>query len=522
MGMAIDRAVSTGDVGSLIAWVIALAGVFLLLSHTWRFGERLTMYAQALVEHQFRMRVTDRLLDPRGMAGPARLPGVSLNIATSDVMRLSTAVLIAVFPVGELAAVVVAGAVLLFISWPLGLAILLGAPTMLWILDLTGGPLRARTEHEQELAGDAAGTAADLVAGFRIVKGLGAEPEAARRYRVASSRARIGAIRAAASQGTYIGVMQMVSALFVVGVGVAAGLMAVENHISFGELITVVGLTQFVMGPLNALGTNFGAVWNSAVPCAKRVLSVLQADSAVQSGSVGTAEGTLSFDRMSAGPVTDLTLALPPTGLVAIVCAPDVTDALVEVLARKKKPEAGMVKFGDVDLFDIDAEVVRSLVRTVPHSADLFEGSVLDNIGAGIDDGTPDRDSRITGAIFAAACNDVVDVLPAGLQTPVGEAGRMLSGGQRQRVGLARALAADSKVLILSDPTTAVDSVTEATVARRVHLARGGRSTVVFTSSPAFLEAAEHVVVFSGGTLEYQGDLAGAGLLQIQAMGAGR
>jgi ABC-type multidrug transport system fused ATPase/permease subunit len=522
MGLAIDRAVDTGDVGSLIIWVVALAAVFLLLSHTWRFGERLTMYAHALVEHQFRMRVTDRLLDPRGMAGPARLPGVSLNIATSDVMRLSTAVLIAVFPVGELAAVVVAGAVLLFISWPLGLAILLGAPTMLWILDLTGGPLRARTEHEQELAGDAAGTAADLVAGFRILKGLGAEPEAARRYRTASSRARVGAIRAAGSQGTYIGVMQMVSALFVVGVGVAAGLMAVDGRISFGELITVVGLTQFVMGPLNALGTNFGAVWNSAVPCAKRVLSVLQADSAVQSGSIRNADGALSFDEVTAGPVRGLTLELPPTGLVAIVCDPDVTDALADLLARKKRPDAGAVRFGEVDLFDLDTDVVRNLVRAVPHSADLFEGSVLDNIGAGVDDDAPDRDSRITRAIFAAACDDVVDVLPAGLETPVGEAGRMLSGGQRQRVGLARALAADSKVMILNDPTTAVDSVTEATVARRLHLAREGRSTVVFTSSPAFLEAADQVVVISGGTLTYRGDLEGAGLSQGESMGARR
>ena len=522
MGLAIDRAVSTGDVGSLIAWVVALAAVFLLLSHTWRFGERLTMYAHGLVEHQFRMRVTDRLLDPRGMAGPARLPGVSLNIATSDVMRLSSAVFIAVFPIGELAAVIVAGAVLLFISWPLGLAILLGAPTLLWILDLAGGPLRARTEHEQELAGDAAGTAADLVAGLRIVKGLGAEPEAGRRYRVASSRARVGAIRAAGSQGTYIGVMQMVSALFVVGVGIAAGLMAVEGQISFGELITVVGLTQFVMGPLNALGTNFGALWNSAVPCAKRVLSVLQAESAIESGSVRNAEGPLSFDDMTAGPVAGLTLELPPAGLVAIVCAPEETEALVAVLARKKAPESGVVRLGDVDLFDLGHDVVHQLVRAVPHSADLFEGSVLDNIEAGVDDDAADRDSRVTRAIFAAACDDVVEVLPAGLDTPVGEAGRMLSGGQRQRVGLARALAAESKVLILNDPTTAVDSVTEATVARRLHLTREGLSTVVFTNSPAFLEAAEHVVIISGGSLVYQGDLAGAGLLPAGSTGAGR
>ncbi|ORM35360.1 ABC transporter permease [Williamsia sp. 1135] len=521
MGVAIDRAVATGDVGSLVIWVIALAANFVLLSHTWRFGERLAVYGQTMVEHHFRMRVTDRILNPMGMAGPARLPGVSLNIATSDVNRLSYAVFLSVFPVGEMAAVLVAGGVLLFISWPLGLAILLGAPTLLWILDLSGGPLRARTEHEQEAAGEAAGTAADLVAGFRIVKGLGAESEAGRRYRVASRHARDGAIRAGRSQGAYVGVMQMVSALFVVGVGVAAGLMALDGQMSLGALITVVGLTQFIMGPLNNLGTNFGAVWNTAVPCAKRVLSVLQAEPSAQTGDVRDAQGALAFEKFSLGPVRDLDLELPIQGLVAVICPAETTEALTSVLARKMVPESGSVTVGGVGLFDLDSEISQQLVRSVPHSPDLFDGTVLENIGAGAGD-QPDRDSRITRAIFAAACDDVADVLPLGLDTPVGEAGRMLSGGQRQRVSLARALAADSGILVLNDPTTAVDSVTEATVAQRLARARAGHVTVVFSNSPALLEVSDQVIIFDGGALSYQGDVAGAETLRAGANGGQR
>lgn len=509
MGIAIDRAVATGDVTSLVIWVIALAADFVLLSHTWRFGERLAVYGQTMVEHHFRMRVTDRILDPMGMAGPARLPGVSLNIATSDVNRLSYAVFLAVFPIGEMAAVVVAGGVLLFISWPLGLAILIGAPTLLWILDLSGGPLRSRTEHEQQAAGEAAGTAADLVAGFRIVKGLGAEAEAGRRYRVASRRARDGAIRAGRSQGAYIGVMQMVSALFVVGVGITAGLMALEGMMSLGALITVVGLTQFLMGPLNNLGTNFGAVWNTAVPCAKRVLSVLQAEPSAKTGEVRDAQGAMVFRQLTVGAVDGLDLELPADGLIAVICRPEITDALTSVLARRVAPESGSVTVGGVDLFDLDGAISQRLVRSVPHAPDLFEGTVLENIGAGAAD-LPDRDSRITRAIFAAACDDVAEVLPLGLDTPVGEAGRMLSGGQRQRVSLARALAADSAILVLNDPTTAVDSVTEATVAQRLAQARAGRTTIVFSNSPALLEVSDQVIIFDDTSVRYQGDVAGA------------
>jgi ABC-type multidrug transport system fused ATPase/permease subunit len=251
------------------------------------------------------------------------------------------------------------------------------------------------------------------------------------------------------------------------------------------------------------------------------VLSVLQAEPSAQTGAVRDAQGPLVFEKFTLGPVRDLDLELPATGLITVICEPETTDALTSVLARKAIPDAGNVRVGGVDLFDLDSDISQQLVRTVPHAPDLFEGTVLDNIGAGAGD-LPDRDSRVTTAIFAAACDDVAEVLPLGLDTPVGEAGRMLSGGQRQRVSLARALAADSAVLVLNDPTTAVDSVTEATVAQRLAQARAGRTTVIFTNSPALLEVSDQVIVFDGATVTYQGDLAGAQMAQANSNGGTR
>jgi len=505
MGMAIDRAIATHDGTQLLLWLVVLGAVFAMLSFSFRFGSRLGLLGMQAVQHQLRTRVTDRILDPRGMAGPARLPGVSLSIATSDVQRLAMACAIGVYPIGQIAAVVFTGIVLLTISGPLGVAVLVGAPTILWILDKAGGPLRARSEHQQEMAGEAAGTATDLVTGFRVVKGIGAEEVAARRYFEASRRALRGVLAASRSEGAYLAAMESVSGLFVVTIGVAAGLMAVSGGLTVGQLITVVGLTQFVMGPLSALGTNAGAVWAGALASARRVLTVLQAPPATSIGTAAATAGQLRFDGLAHGPVRDLDLELPATGLVAVVADAPTTASLVEVLSRSATPENGAVRIGETDLFDLDEDTAIATVRVAPHHAALFEGSVLDNIAAAVDPEAADRDTRITRAVFAAACDDVVEVLPDGLDTPVGEAGRLLSGGQRQRVALARAIAADSSVLVLVDPTTAVDSVTESNVAERLGQTRADGLTLVFTDAPAHLAAADEVIVLAEGRLVHRG-----------------
>jgi ABC-type multidrug transport system fused ATPase/permease subunit len=273
--------------------------------------------------------------------------------------------------------------------------------------------------------------------------------------------------------------------------------MALRGSLSVGELITVVGLTQFVMGPLGELGSSFGAIWAPAIASAQRVLTILQAEPATEEGVVDMADGPLTIDRLCAGSVRDLDLQLPGEGLVAVVADSDTVEHVTAVLSRTVRPESGSVRLGEVDLFDLSHRSASRAVRVAPHSSDLFEGTVLENIepvtadDAGRDS---DRTGRVARAVFASACDDVAQALPEGLDTPVGEAGRLLSGGQRQRVALARALAADSAVLVLIDPTTAVDSVTESIVAQRISTARHGRSTVVFTHAPAFLAVADEVI----------------------------
>ena len=135
-------------------------------------------------------------------------------------------------------------------------------------------------------------------------------------------------------------------------------------------------------------------------------------------------------------------------------------------------------------------------MRVSAHDAELFDGSLGDNVRAAAD-AAPN--GRVEAALAAADIADVAAALPGGLDATLGERGRSLSGGQRQRVALARALATDAPVLVLHDPTTAVDAVTEARIAARLRALRAGRTTIAVTTSPALLAAADRVVLVVAG-----------------------
>lgn len=465
MGVAIERAVSTGDVAQLVLWVALLAADFALLSFSWRFGSRLAELGTLVVQHQLRSMVSAHLLTRAPSRGASASPGVALSLATSDVSRLSSAVAIGVYPVGQLAAVVFGGTVLLVISWPLGLAVLLGAPAVLWLTDRTGGSLRRRSGDEQEAAAAAAGEAADLMSGYRVLKGVHAEAEAGRRYRRASGVALESTLRARRAEGLFVGTMDLTTGLFVTAITVAAGILAVRGSIGIVELVTVVGLTQFLLEPLQSLARNAGTLWASANASAARLLELLREEPGAAQGvdAVGSA-GAESL-------VADLAQDVPGGELVAVAADARTARVLLDTIRGAR----------------LDALVV-------PHEAHLFAGTVRENVAL------PGADAdRVAAALAAAGCGELAEILPDGWDTPVGEGGASLSGGQRQRVALARALATDAPLLVLHDPTTAVDAVTEAAIADGLRRMRAGLRTVILTRSPALLQVADRVVTVAPG-----------------------
>jgi ABC-type multidrug transport system fused ATPase/permease subunit len=183
--------------------------------------------------------------------------------------------------------------------------------------------------------------------------------------------------------------------------------------------------------------------------------------------------------------------------LTAVVPAtPEEGSALLDRLGRFQDPHDGKaVTIGSQRLDQVPLEVLRRHVVVLERSPIQMSVTAAEALAS--------AGSRLAGVIEAAAAGELIEGLPEGLDTLLPERWRSLSGGQRQRLALAQALACDADVLILDDPTSAVDAHTESAIADRLRRIRSGRTTVIATTSPLLLDRADAVILLDGDAVAY-------------------
>jgi putative ABC transport system ATP-binding protein len=511
IGLVIGRAVETGDIAQLVIWVIALAALFVVLSSCYQSGARFLMRAIATEGHQLRVDLAIKILHPWRLRTRLR-SGELLAIASTDADN--TSYLLDYVPriAGSVTAIVVCAGILLSIDVPLGLVVLIGTPVILFILQFGGPVITRRVADQQELAGQATALSADLVAGLRPLRGIGAQDAAANRYRAVSQEALAATVRAARSQSIYLGFSNAMSALLAVGVAVTAGWFALRGDISIGELITVIGLAQFLLEPFNTMAEVPSWI-AEARASAERVGWVEDAPTALAPGSAGLGAGphALELDDVCHGTLDGTTLRVDAGAVVGVVAVRSAdADALVKVLSGQLPSDeyTGSVRVGGVPLEQLDLAESHRALLVEPHKTDLFTGSLRSNLVTGDSAGLSEQ-AQIDDALRASCAVDVVDVHHEALDHKVTERGASLSGGQRQRLTLARALLRRAPVLVLHEPTTAVDAVTESAVAQGITEMRHGAdrnfTTLIVTCSPALLAATDRVVLVDEGRVVASG-----------------
>jgi ABC-type multidrug transport system fused ATPase/permease subunit len=249
------------------------------------------------------------------------------------------------------------------------------------------------------------------------------------------------------------------------------------------------GYAAFLLMPLRT-ATEFANKWIRAFVSARRVCRVLALEPEMDDPGQPYDEPPVDAE------LVDVTSGLRvPHGVLTAVVSDRPEDAAV-LADRLGRYADGVVRWGDVPLEGLPREAVRRRIVVSDTSSTLFSGvlgDVLDVRGAG--------PGTVAAALDTASAEDVLEALPEGLEATVTERGRSLSGGQRQRLVLARALAADPEILVLVEPTSAVDAHTEARIADRLHEHRAGRTTLVTTTSPLMLDRADHVAFLQGGVV---------------------
>nr|WP_202429214.1 ABC transporter ATP-binding protein [Streptomyces sp. SID4945] len=505
IGVVIDQAVAGRDGGRLVLWLVVLAVVYVCLSWSFRLGALAGERSAEEAGHVLRLAVVRRVLDARGGAESDRLSGELANVATEDAKRVGAVTMALMNGIWALAGITVSAVALLLTSVPLGLVVLLGTPVLLWLGHLLSKPLERRSEAEQDQAAGAAGVAADLVAGLRVLRGLGAQGAAVERYRRTSRVSLVATLRAARAESWQSGLVLALTGCFLALIAWVGGRLALDGSLSLGQLVSAVGLALFLVGPLETFAW-VNAELAQGRASAARIAKVLGAGPAVAGGEEpvpADARGELRLNGVRLRGLDGVDLRVPAGRLTGIaVSDPALADALLDCLGREADPEAGAVELDGVPLTRVDPAALRAAVLVARHDAALFEGSLAANVVAAGED----PDGVAAGPAMAAAdADEVARALPYGAGTDVGEGGRSLSGGQRQRVLLARALHAAPPVLVVHDPTTAVDAATEARIARGLGDFRRGRTTVVVTNSPALLAVTDHVVFLDGGRVGAEG-----------------
>ncbi|GAA3239318.1 ABC transporter ATP-binding protein [Dactylosporangium siamense] len=487
ISQAVDRGLQSRRPGVLVGWaaavlVVGVASAGLgIMRH--RSMTKLRM-AAALHTADLVMTHATRL----GAALPRRVTaGEVVTIGISDVWTIGRAMNVGGVGFASTLAYVVVAVLLSHTSPLLAVVVAAGLPVLLLIV----GPLLHRTQRAglryRDRQGELNARLVDILGGLRILNGLGGKETYLGRYRKESASLRDQGYRVG-GPNSWIGAFG--DGLPVVFLGLVVWLaarLAATGELTVGQLVAVYGYTAMLVIPVNVMIFCGSDVIRGLV-AARRVVDFLRLPVDDPSGGAAPAAPATLHDPGS-GVVAE------PGRLTALAGArPEDAAAVIDRLGRYGPTDA---TWGGLRLSDIARAEVRARILVADHDADLFAGP-LREVVAGPDE--PD-DDLVRLAVRTAVAHDVA----ADLSRPVEWGGRNLSGGQRQRVRLARAVHADPEMLLVAEPTSAVDAHTEAAIAERLSAARAGRGTVVATTSPVLLDRADVVHYLVDGKVAASG-----------------
>jgi ATP-binding cassette subfamily B protein len=531
--LIIDEGVLKGNRGLLITLALVVAGIAIVqaalgLVQRWcssTIGEGLIFDMRTQVfDHVVSMPVAFFTRTQTGKL-VSRLNSDVIGAQQAFTSTLSTVLSNAISLVLVLAAMLV-------LSWPLTIAALLMVPVFFIPARIVGARLAGLTRQQMQLNGDMAASMTERfsVSGALLVTLFGRLPEEHDQFAARAGAVRDVSVRIAMNGRffmTALGLLASLATALVYGVG---GSLAIDGALTVGTLTALAGLLAQLYGPLTQL-TNVRVDVMNALVSFDRVFEVLDLVPSIADApgaqpvsgpasvefehvafrypraseiSLASLESVATLDsRAESVVLTDVSFRVRPGETVALVGRSGAgKTTITHLIARLYDATSGVVRVGGTDVRQLQLASLRSNVGYVTQDAHMFHDTIRANLAYA----RPDADeATMLAALRAARIGDLIDSLPDGLETVVGERGYRLSGGERQRLAIARLLLKAPPIVVLDEATAHLDSESEVAVQRALDVAMEGRTSIVIAHRLSTVRNADLIVVVDCGRIVDQG-----------------
>jgi ATP-binding cassette subfamily B protein len=413
-----------------------------------------------------------------------------------------------VFILQSIVTVFVAGALMFSLNPGLALLTLAPMPLLVWMAFRYGRLNRPAAQEVQQRIAELTADVEENVSGVRVVKAFAQEDRQLERFEASAGRVYDQSMVSTKLRAFYQPLLGFIPMLGMAAVLLVGGRQAANGQITIGDFVAFYGYVAMLTGPVRMLGMALGMA-QRAVASGARVFELLDRPPRLTApvGAPPLPEGrgaiemrgvTVAYEG-SEPVLRDVDLSVAAGETVALV-GPTGSGktTLAALIPRLYDPVEGVVEIDGADVRSVDPESLRHQVALVSDDAFLFSASLRENIAYARPGATDDEVQR---AASMAGLDEVIQALPDGYETIVGERGLTLSGGQRQRVAIARALIQDPRILILDDATSSLDASTEARVKQALGEVMQGRTTVIIGHRLSTIALADRIAVLDGGRL---------------------
>jgi ATP-binding cassette subfamily B protein len=500
---------------SILAGALGLLALAASTQVVFHFRQRLALELGESVIHDLRGQIFAHLQRmPMSFYNKTKI-GRIISRVTSDCEALRVGVqdvlFVSLVGVGQM---IVAASLMLYYDWAL-FSLVVAISPILWTLNrYFRRKLSVAYRTVQESFSRLTATLAESINGVRVTQGYVRQNENAAGFHELLDWHAGNVVRASRMEGTLMPLLELSSQTFIVLMLLVGGYRVLSPEIGMpaGDLIRFFFLANIFFSPIQILGNQYNQAL-TAMAGAERVFSLLDSPPEWQDretavvlppveGRVELRDVTFGYDQDRAV-LHDICLSANPGESIALVGRTGSgKSSIINLIARFYLPRHGKVLIDGFDTREVTGESLHRQMGIVLQQNFLFTGTVLENIRVGRPEAT---DDDVVAALKSLDCFDLIESLPLGLHTQVGERGAQLSLGQRQVVCFARAMLADPRILILDEATSSVDTLTELRIQRSLERLLAGRTSFIVAHRLSTIRNADQVLVLEQGRIVERG-----------------